>query len=85
MTRKRWKNPDKRMELAVQLRQRGYSLRRIGTELGVSEGTIRLDLARWERVHTEAEGCVIPLRNYAPTTQRNYAKTTQLGTAEEGA
>jgi orotate phosphoribosyltransferase-like protein len=85
MSRPRWRNPDKRMARAVELRAQGWSLRRIGAELAVSEGTIRLDLARWERLHAEAEGCVIPLRKNAPTTQRDYAKTTQLGRTEEGA
>lgn len=82
---KRWKNPDKRMTRAVELRAQGWSLRRIGTELAVSEGTIRLDLARWERLHNEAEGCVIPLRNHAQATQQNYAKTTHFRRTEEGA
>ena len=85
MTRKRWRDTDKRMARAVELRALGWSLRRIGNELAVSEGTIRLDLARWERMHTEAEGCVIPLRNHAAITQRNYAKPTHLGRTEEGA
>jgi len=47
MTRKRWKDPDKRMRRAVDMRRQGWSLRRIGAELAVSEGTIRNDLARW--------------------------------------
>lgn len=49
MTRKRWRNPDKRMARAVELRAQGWSLRRIGTELAVDEKTIRNDLARWTR------------------------------------
>lgn len=53
MTGKRWKNPDKRMALAVELRRKGWSLRRIGQELSVTEGTIRLDLGRWERQEVE--------------------------------
>ena len=53
MTRKRWKNPDKRMARAVELRQRGMSLRQIGAELAVSDFTIRRDLARWERQEVE--------------------------------
>jgi IS30 family transposase len=47
MTRKRWKNPDKRMAQAVELRARGWSLRRIGTQLAVSQTTIQRDLARF--------------------------------------
>lgn len=49
MTRKRWRNPDKRVARAVELRAQGWSLRRIGTELAVSEMTIRRDLARYCR------------------------------------
>lgn len=53
MTRRRWKNPDKRMALAVELRREGWSLRRIGQELSVSEFTIRRDLGRWEQQEVE--------------------------------
>lgn len=49
MPRPRWKNPDKRMARAVELRQQGWSLRRIGTELAVSAQTIQRDLLRWEK------------------------------------
>lgn len=66
MTRKRWKNPDKRMTLAVQFRHRGWSLRKIATELAVSEGTIRNDLRRADQHGQDGavQDCtVIPLRN----------------------
>lgn len=74
MTRKRWKNPDKRMQLAVELRQRGYSLRRIGTELAVDEKTIRNDLVRWERAEIE-----LLLRNSAADFRSNSARIPQAG------
>lgn len=73
MTRKRWKNPDKRMALAVELRSKGWSLRQIGTELNVSEGTIRNDLARHEREKSTGDALVIPLRNQCAIPQRNHA------------
>jgi hypothetical protein len=46
-----WRDKDKRMTAAVRLRAQGLSLRQIGKELAVSEGTVRNDLARWEREH----------------------------------
>lgn len=55
MTRKRWRNPDKRMARAVELRALGWSLRRIGVELAVDEKTIRNDLARWNRERAAEE------------------------------
>lgn len=55
MTRKRWRNPDKRMIRAVELRAQGWSLRRIGTELAVTEATIRRDLARYGQEQEKAE------------------------------
>ena len=55
MTKKRWRNPDKRMARAVALRQQGWSLRRIGDELAVTEATIRRDLARYSREQDKAE------------------------------
>lgn len=61
MTKPRWRNPDKRMARAVELRAQGWSLRRIGTELAVSAGTIRNDLARWEGQQTSCP--VIPMRD----------------------
>lgn len=82
MTRKRWRNPDKRMAQAVELRGKGWSLRRIGTELAVSEGTIRNDLARWQRekdvlldeLEGIAKGNVVRLRP-AGQTSRPAPKT----------
>lgn len=47
MTRKRWKDPDKRMYRAAELRQQGWSLRRIAEELAVGVATIHRDLARY--------------------------------------
>lgn len=69
MTKPRWRNPDKRMARAVELRAQGWSLRRIGTELAVSEGTVRNDLARWGRQQPVEDCLVIPLRNRCAITQ----------------
>jgi DNA-directed RNA polymerase specialized sigma24 family protein len=42
------------MDAAVRLRALGWSLRKIGTRLGVSAGTVHSDLARWERQQIES-------------------------------
>lgn len=54
MTKRRWRNPDKRMAAAVNLRREGYSLRQIGAELDVDARTVRRDLSRWESEQVEA-------------------------------
>lgn len=73
MTGKRWKNPDKRMAEAVDLRRRGWSLRKIGTELAVSEITIRRDLARWDREQFDALAELDDLRHVAATFRSDVA------------
>lgn len=50
-------NKDRRMILAVRLRGEGMSLRQAARELGVSEGTIRNDLKRWQQANSN----VVPL------------------------
>lgn len=61
-----WRDKDKRMTLAVQMRGQGMSLREIAKELAVDEKTVRNDLARWEQSRpnvvllvrkTDAENC----------------------------
>jgi transposase len=61
--RKHARNPDKRMAAAVRLRDEGLSLRQIGERLACSEITVRRDLARWQREHSN----VTPLR-HSPAT-----------------
>lgn len=87
MTKPRWRNPDKRMARAVELRAQGLSLRRIGTELAVDEKTIRNDLARWEGQQDDCQ--VLPFRHAAAESGvRNSAVIPQRNSAvipEEGA
>lgn len=66
MTRKRWRDPDKRMNRAVELRRQGWSLRRIGAELAVGEATIRRDLARHRQEQERAEPARPQLRVVTP-------------------
>lgn len=87
MTRKRWRNPDKRMAEAVDLRRRGWSLRRIGTELAVSEVTIRRDLARWEREQFDALVELNDMRHDAATCRTDVAlecRSNDAATTQEG-
>ncbi|MGO9298412.1 MAG: hypothetical protein ACLP52_31820 [Streptosporangiaceae bacterium] len=51
--KRRWRNPDKRMELAVALRAKGKSLRAIGADLHVDMHTVHRDLSRWEQQEVE--------------------------------
>lgn len=71
MTRKRWKNPDKRMAQAVELRQRGWSLRRIAEELAVGVGTIHRDLARYDEQGVATE-CPPSLRIVRPDVPKAF-------------
>jgi predicted transcriptional regulator len=59
-----WPDKDKRMAAAVRKRAEGKSLREIGRELGVSEITVRRDLARWQAARPN----VIPLRHPSATS-----------------
>lgn len=43
-----WRDTDRRMRRAAQLRQQGLSLRKIADQLAVTKSTIERDLARWE-------------------------------------
>lgn len=61
MTKKRWRNPDKRMAHAVELRKQGWSLRQIGVELNVDARTVRRDLAKFD-AERQTQATVIPLR-----------------------
>jgi orotate phosphoribosyltransferase-like protein len=84
MSKPRWKNPDKRMARAAELRAQGWSLRRIGTELAVSEATIRNDLARWEGQQQQGEDCdVIPLRNRCEISQAQLRADCASAIAQE--
>lgn len=44
-------NKDRRMSRVVELRAEGLSLRAIAARLDISDGTVRNDLARWDREH----------------------------------
>jgi hypothetical protein len=65
-----WRDKDKRMAAAVRKRGEGKSLRQIGTELAVSEGTVRNDLARWEREHPA---------NVVPLVRKTSAQSCPAG------
>jgi len=67
MSKPRWRNPDKRMARAVELRAQGWSLRRIGTELAVTEVTIRRDLARYAQEQERAAPARPQLRVVSPS------------------
>ena len=64
-----WRDKDRRMILAVRLRGEGMSLRQIGRELAVSEGTVRNDLARWQRTSS----------NVVPLVRKTGAQTRPAG------
>jgi predicted transcriptional regulator len=53
-----WPDKGKRMAAAVRKRAEGKSLREIAKELGVTEGTVRNDLKRWQAERPN----VVPLR-----------------------
>lgn len=78
MARPRWKNPDKRMARAVELRRQGLSLRQIGTELAVDEKTVRNDLARWA---TTRDG--LPLGRPQLKVLRNPSAESELNSAPQ--
>lgn len=65
----RKRNPRGRMLRAVELRAAGKSLRQIGAELECSEGTVRNDLARWERERA----------NVAPLVRKTAAQDSPPG------
>ena len=48
-----WRDTDKRMRRAAQLRQQGLSLRKIADQLAVTKSTIERDLARWEATQVD--------------------------------
>jgi len=48
-----WRDVDKRMRRAAQLRQQGMSLRKIADQLAVTKSTIERDLARWEAAEVD--------------------------------
>jgi hypothetical protein len=55
MSKPRWKNPDKRMARAAELRAQGWSLRRIAEELAVGVATIHRDLSRYASTQQRPE------------------------------
>jgi lambda repressor-like predicted transcriptional regulator len=67
---RQWRDKDKRMRAAARMRGEGMSLRQIGRELAVSEGTIRNDLARWERQHPA---------NVVPLVRKTTAQSRPAG------
>ena len=48
-----WRDTDKRMRRAVELRQAGFSLRKIADQLAVTKSTIERDLKRWEAAEVD--------------------------------
>ena len=76
-----WRDKDKRMTLAVQMRAQGMSLREIAKELAVSEITVRRDLARWEAERPN----VVPLRQSAATSCPAGGEMSQQDVAPESA
>ena len=74
-----WPDKDKRMAAAVRKRAEGKSLREIGRELGVSEITVRRDLARWEAERPN----VIPLRHSAATSRPAWGEMSHSDVAPE--
>jgi len=71
------------MARAVELRAQGWSLRRIGTELAVSEFTIRQDLKRWEREQLDALVELYELRCSGAIYRSNIAPEHRTDIAEE--
>lgn len=67
---RQWRDKDKRMTAAMRLRDQGMSLRQIGKALAVSEGTVRNDLARWEREHPA---------NVVPLVRKTTAQSSPAG------
>ena len=65
-----WPDKYKRMRAAARKRAEGKSLREIGRELGVSEGTVRNDLARWQREHPA---------NVVPLVRKTTAESRPAG------
>lgn len=88
MTKPRWRNPDKRMIRAVELRAQGWSLRRIGTELAVGEATIRRDLARYSQKQEASAPTRPQLRVVrhlaAPSAPNDASKWRSNDAVEEG-
>lgn len=62
-------NPDRRMARAVELRGEGLSNYQIAERLSCSEGTVRNDLARWERERV----------NVAPLVRKTTAQKSPPG------
>jgi lambda repressor-like predicted transcriptional regulator len=52
--KRRWKDPAKRAEVVVRLREKGMSFRAIAADLHVSVGTVHSDLIRWTRQQAES-------------------------------
>lgn len=64
-----WRDVDKRMRRAAQLRQQGLSLRKIADQLAVHHSTIAADLARWEAENVDRLLSDIGV-GYEPETSR---------------
>jgi len=79
---RQWRDKNKRMAAAVQMRDGGLSLREIGRKLAVDERTVRRDLDRWEGISatnvvplvrhktaaTRPPGGNLPQQNAAPSS-----------------
>jgi hypothetical protein len=61
--RRPWRDKDRRMARAAELRAAGWSMRRIADRLVVSVGTVHADLTRWDAEHPDN---VTPLRSERP-------------------
>lgn len=70
-----WRDKDKRMTLAVQMRAQGMSLREVAKELAVSYQTVANDLQRWERERPN-------VALLSKTAVKSYPATGQDLTAE---
>ena len=65
-----WRDKDKRMTLAVQMRAQGMSLREIAKELAVSYQTVANDLGRWRRERPNVvQLSKTPVKSYPATGQ----------------
>jgi hypothetical protein len=51
--KRRWPDPDKRVESVIRMREAGWSFRKIAADLNVSVGTVHRDLSLWAQRQAE--------------------------------